>query len=117
ADANATGRQKPSTAPNAKTAALEAGIEGGKSKANSAKGGASATGKSIPSPALKPKNAASEGKTQEGKAKVETVGAGSSAVAAGLRNSPPPKSEDAEIKVQKQNIKGKNEYARDDATR
>src|SRR5262249_48268292 len=67
--ASATGGQKPSSAPNAKTAALEAGIEGGKGKANSANAGASAAGKSIPSPALKPKNAAGEGKKQEGEGK------------------------------------------------
>jgi 3D (Asp-Asp-Asp) domain-containing protein len=110
--ASATGGQKPSSAPNAKTAALQAGIEDGKGKANSANAGASMTGKSIPSPVLKPKNAASEGKTQQGKVKVETVGAGSSAMAAGLHKSPPaPKSKAAEIEVKKQNVKGKTDSA------
>jgi membrane-bound lytic murein transglycosylase A len=110
--ASAPGGQKPSSAPNTKTAALEAGNERGKGKANSANAGASATGKSIPSPVLKPKNAASEGKTPEGKAKVETVGAGSSAMAAGLhKSSPAPKSKAAEIEVKKQNVKGKTDSA------
>ena len=63
AGVSATGRQKPSLAPNMKITVLDGEKQGSKRKANAANAGVSAL------PVLKPKSFASEGKRPDGRDK------------------------------------------------
>jgi membrane-bound lytic murein transglycosylase len=106
--AAAAGR-KTLSPPNTKIAALEAGKQDGKGKANSA--GASARGKSIVLPVLKPKSSSIDGKKQDGKGKAESAGASASEIAAGSKQKPSlvSKSKTPEIEARKKDAKGKVE--------